>query len=68
VQIPETDAVGDPSGASTGPDLGKGKCKAAMPVCNDNEVSSDDDHPLQRRRRLLHSDGLPVGGPPSTGQ
>jgi hypothetical protein len=32
-----------------------------------DEVWSDDDQPLQRRKRLLHSDGFPIGGPPPTG-
>jgi hypothetical protein len=68
VQIPEVDVASGPGGASTGPNPGKGKGKAVAPVHSDNEVSLDDDHPLQWRRRLLRSDGFPVGGPPPTGQ
>jgi hypothetical protein len=37
------------------------------PIHSDDEVSSGDDHPLQRRRRLPCNDGCPVDGPPLTG-
>jgi hypothetical protein len=39
-----------------------------MPIHSDDEVSLDDDHPLQRRRMLLHSNGFPISGPPPVGQ
>jgi hypothetical protein len=39
-----------------------------MLIRNNNEVSLDDDHPLQRRRRLLCSDGCPITGPLPIGQ
>jgi hypothetical protein len=53
---------------SAGPSTSKRKGKVVMTVRNDDEVSLDDDHPLQGRRRLLHSDGSPINGPPSIGQ
>jgi hypothetical protein len=67
VQIPRADVTGGPGAPSAGSGPIKGKGKAATPVRNDDEVSSDDDHPRQRRR-LLHNDGCPIGEPPSTWQ
>jgi hypothetical protein len=60
VQIPGADVAYGSGAPSDSLDLGKGKGKAATPVRSDDEVSSDDGHPLQRRRRLLHSDGCPI--------
>jgi hypothetical protein len=68
VQIPETDVADGLGGVSSGPNPSKGKGKATAPICSDDEVSLDDDEPLQRRRRLLCYDGVPVNGPPPTGQ
>jgi hypothetical protein len=62
VQIPGPDTAGGPGVSSADPNASKGSGKAVTPVRSDNEVLSDDDHPLQRRRSL-HSDGCPVGGP-----
>jgi hypothetical protein len=59
--------AGGPGGPSAGPNTSKGKGKVAMPVRSDDEVSSDDDHPLPRRRRLLCNDGWPISKPPPTG-
>jgi hypothetical protein len=41
----------------------RGKGKAVRVVASDNEVSSDDDAPLQGRLRLIHNTGSAVGGP-----
>jgi hypothetical protein len=67
VQIPGADVAGGSGVPSAGPNTSKGKGKAVMPIRSDDEVSSNDDQLLQMRRRLLHSDGCPVNGPPSTG-
>jgi hypothetical protein len=39
-----------------------------LSVGSDDEVSPDDVPPLERKRRLLHSDRSMVGRPPSMGQ
>jgi hypothetical protein len=67
VQMPGADVAGGPGAPSASPNTGKGKGKAVTLVRSDNEVSLDDDHPLQRRRRFLHNDGCPVSGPPPGG-
>jgi hypothetical protein len=67
VQIPGADVAGGPDAPSVGPGSSKGKGKVATPVRSDDEVSPDDDHPLQRRR-LLHSGEYPIDGPPPTWQ
>jgi hypothetical protein len=68
VQIPGMDAANDRHGThiTTGSSKGKGK---AMPyVGSGDEVLSVEDIPLQRRRRLLRSDGPVVGGSPLSGE
>jgi hypothetical protein len=65
VQIPRADVASGPGVLSTGTNTNKGKGKAVTPVRSDEEVSSDDDHHLQRRR-LPHNDGRLVGGLPPT--
>jgi hypothetical protein len=67
VQNPGTDVADGPGATSTGLGSNKGKGKAVMPVRSDDEVSSDDDHPLPRRR-FLRSGEHPVGGPSPTAQ
>jgi hypothetical protein len=46
VQIPRMDVAGGPGVPSAIPDTSKRKGKAVMPVRSDDEVSSNDDHPL----------------------
>jgi hypothetical protein len=46
VLITRVDVASGSSGTSTSPNTDKGKGKAAMPVCSNDKVSSDDDHPL----------------------
>jgi hypothetical protein len=65
VQISRADVAGSLCGPSNGLDTSKGKGKAVTLFRSNDEVSSVDDHPLQRRRRQLHSDGRPIGGPPT---
>jgi hypothetical protein len=52
VQIPGADVAYGSGAPSDGLDPGKGKGKAATPVRSDDEVSSDDGHPLQRMEEL----------------
>jgi hypothetical protein len=78
VHIPRTDAVGGRRSADTTSGFGKGKEKIASSGCaskvgsrsasSDAEVSSEEIAPLERKRRLVHSDGSMVGGPPLSGQ
>jgi hypothetical protein len=74
IQIPKTDVANSQGGASTVPGSSKGKGKVASSgsaskvssriILSDTEVLSDDDLPLQRRKRLYRSDGSTVGCPP----
>jgi hypothetical protein len=67
VQIPRTDTAGGQGGGDTTTAPSKGKGKAVRAITNDNEVSSDDDAPLQRWLRSIRSTGSTAGGPPPTG-
>jgi hypothetical protein len=62
------DATGGQRGIDTSMGPSKGKGKAAASVRSGDEVSLDDDIPLQRRRRLLCSDGSATDGPPLSGE
>jgi hypothetical protein len=64
VWIAGADVAGGPGAPSTRLDTNKGNDKVVMAVRSDDAVSSDDDHPLQRRRRLLHNNGCPISAPP----
>jgi hypothetical protein len=70
VQIPGADIVGSLGGPSIGPGSGKGKGRVAPQIVLSNtEVSSEeDDIPLQRRMRLLHSGESTAQGPPLSRQ
>jgi hypothetical protein len=47
VQILGADAAGGQSGADTAPTPSKSKGKVVRTICSDDDVSSDDDIPLQ---------------------
>jgi hypothetical protein len=54
---------GDESRGVQIPGTDKGKGKAVLSIGSDDEVSSNNDHPLNRRRRLLHNNGSAISGP-----
>jgi hypothetical protein len=68
MQIPGMDAAGGRRGTNTITGSTKGKGKVAPSVGGDDEVSSDDGIPLQRRRRLLRSAGSMTSGPLLSGE
>jgi hypothetical protein len=64
VQIPGTGVMGGQGGAVSNSTPSKGKGKVARVVHSDEEVSSDDDVPLQRRMWALGSSRSVASEPP----
>jgi hypothetical protein len=64
VQIPGAGAAGGQGGTTPSLAPSKGKGKVVRVICSDNEVSSDDDVPLQRWMRVRGRGKSTVGGPP----
>jgi hypothetical protein len=78
VHIPGTDAIGGQRSADTTSSLGKGKEKVvssrftskvrSWSPSSDTKTSSEEIAPLERKRRVVHSDGPTVNGLPLLGQ
>jgi hypothetical protein len=67
VQIPKMGVAGGQGGAVFTPAPIKNKGKVVRVVHSDNEVSTDDDVPLQRRRRVADSSKSMADGTPLVG-
>jgi hypothetical protein len=66
IRIPGIGTAGGQGGAVSTPAPSKDKGKVVRVIHNDDDVSFDDDVPLQRRRRVTSHDGSAAGGPPLT--